>query len=328
MEHTARKVLLCGASLALASLFAPGPARADILLSPGSSVTLSPLETFLIPPGTTAVGGLKLTAPDGSILNETVFRETATGFLTFLLSAESTFVPGTGLSIINSLALSNFGNFTTRVGAPQIQIAGGAPPLSATRSAAGDVITFQDNPGPAGGYATTLYVFTDALYFDARGQATLTAKSGTSPFTDVFLNTLEPTATPEPSTLAGAASRRPVRPRLRLETSAGRLSLFTRTPRRTPGAWRGVGQSPRSRPPGECPQIGTPTRLSVPDLAEDGRKEPLDALPDPRGLALPVARDVEGPDALLRDPGRHGGGADVPDPGDDLDRASDHPARQ
>jgi hypothetical protein len=201
---------------ALAYLMAAVPARADVLLVPGSGSPLVPEDYNLLAPGAVLLAGEidPFTGGNPNLngsLQVNVLREVG-GTLDFLYAVTNT-SPSAAFS---HLAVSNFGPsaavFSTLVGESNVAagaiLPGTTAATSAVRSVSGNVIDFQ--LGPAGvGLATgdsslIVFVRTNALDFDDSGEATII---GLGPDTGSDHEvTIEPRRpVPEPSSLSLAA---------------------------------------------------------------------------------------------------------------------------
>jgi hypothetical protein len=208
------------AALLLAGLLAlDGAARADVLLTPGSTVALPGADYTA---GVTQLATGTFSFSNGRIagtVTETVFRE-AGGTVDFLYQTTNT---GSMAFSLASTAGANYSGFQTIVDSATNSAsiptftAGTVPAFAATRGANGSIVSFafgtsSSNPGlPPGATSNVLFIKTDATAFDAFGTITvggLTPPGGPNPGSASVNNTFEPSLTviPEPGsmTLAGA----------------------------------------------------------------------------------------------------------------------------
>jgi hypothetical protein len=198
-----RKVLLAAA--AIAGLLVASPARANVL-NPGDTGTAPDAFSSAIL-GTTVVGPTVVTGSGnvgGEYMNvsvtESVVRDTVNGGLDFVYQVTNNSnvatPPGYDQAIIERITVSRFGGQYTDVG----YITGtGQVPSTVDRSTNGRIIGFNYSGANAvqpGGTTAELVVRTKAVHYDDLGTAnTINGQT-------VTLTGYEPSAVPEPSTMA------------------------------------------------------------------------------------------------------------------------------
>jgi hypothetical protein len=143
-------------------------------------------------------------------LQDQVVRETATGDLDFYGRITITDF-GNNLAAIDSIGMGSFAGFSVNANYRTDGLGMQGPNAASSSSDGSEVAWYFESPmrlGAAGGASSSLYFFaqTDAKYYDSNGSARIVAYStvngGIDPEVD-FSGIYEPTAVPEPSTLAG-----------------------------------------------------------------------------------------------------------------------------
>jgi len=201
-------VSVCGATLS--------QARADVILTPGQTVSLVPQATAPItgtPLGTITAQASLGGSPVAATINEAVYQSNVAGFGT-LFAFQLT---NTGTAAIQSFVVNNYDTYTVFVGDTPTAptgfpggVNGTIDPTRATRGASGNDIEFIfDTPLSVGATSSVFFVRTNAPSFNAFGGGLLAGVSsgGNNIGGDVFINLLQPTGTaiPEPGPMALAA---------------------------------------------------------------------------------------------------------------------------
>lgn len=212
MIQTAKNGILLVAALALVA----GPARADLMgtpVTPGSTpVTITAEaasnlanETLLATDLSNPLIGNPLIS--GNLANA-VFRNSV-GQLDFLYQLTN----NAGSVPISTITVNNFAGFLAAAGtltgtlpanASGLFTAGTAVSTNAERGSNGADVSFHNLALAPGQTTTVFFVHTNATSFNQLGQALVSATTSANGGA-VATTKFEPTAVPEPSTLAGAA---------------------------------------------------------------------------------------------------------------------------